>query len=204
MDPGRLFLLELRIEALITCVGSFSRVGVYKPAHQFLRLLGLMAATLQSEYDNHHMHPIQWYLKQRLTPATHRLCHHIFINRDLVHTFSWGLDRQHLSLGILFTSPSTIITITMDASMEGWGSHYIVPGSDTALYSGLWTREERQLHISVLELRAVHLALLQLEQEVLDQMILIESDNMAIVINQSQGYTPTRGQQRVGRLPVVQ
>ena len=63
-DLGRLYLLELRIQALMACVGSFSRVGAYKPAHLFLRLLGLMAATLQSvEYAHFHMRPIQWYLK---------------------------------------------------------------------------------------------------------------------------------------------
>ena len=56
MDLDRLYLPELRIQALITCVGSFSRVGAYKPAHQFLRLLGLMAATLQSvEYAHLHL-----------------------------------------------------------------------------------------------------------------------------------------------------
>ena len=46
-DLGKLYLLELRIQMLITCVGSFSNVWAYKPAHQFLRLLGLMAATWQ-------------------------------------------------------------------------------------------------------------------------------------------------------------
>ena len=48
MDLDGLYLPELRIQTLITCVGSFSRVGKYKPAHQFLRLQGLMAANLQS------------------------------------------------------------------------------------------------------------------------------------------------------------
>ena len=52
--------------------------------------------------------------------------------------------------------------------MEGWGSHCIVSGSVMALFSNLWTADERQLHINVLELRAVHLTLLYLEQEVLD------------------------------------
>ena len=71
----------------------------------------------------------------------------------------------------------------------GVGSHCIIPGSGTALYSDLWTREKHQLYISVLELRAVHLTLLQLEQEVLGQRILIESNNMATVsyINKQEG-----------------
>ena len=59
--------------------------------------------------------------------------------------------------------------------MEGWGGHCIEPGSGTALYSDLWTREKHQLHINVLELRAVRLTLVHLEQEVLGQTILIKS-----------------------------
>ena len=53
-----------------------------------------------------------------------------------------------------------------------------MPGSGTALFSNLWTADECQLHINVLELRAV-LTLLHLEQEVLGQTILIKSDNTA-------------------------
>ena len=67
------------------------------------------------------MRPIQWYLKQRWTHTTHGLHHLIFVNRDLVHSL-WWLDRSHLSQGMSFTFPNTTITITTDASMEGWGS----------------------------------------------------------------------------------
>ena len=42
-----------------------------------------------------------------------------------------------------------------------------MPVSITVLHSGLWTREERQLHIKVLE---------HLEYELLGQSVLIESD----------------------------
>ena len=40
-DLGRLYLLEMRIQALTAYVRSFSKVGayMYKPAHQFLDLL---------------------------------------------------------------------------------------------------------------------------------------------------------------------
>ena len=84
--------------------------------------------------------------------------------------------------------PNTI-TITMDASMEGCGGHCIVPGLGTVLYSDLWTRDESQLHINVLELKAVDLTLLHLEQKVLCQKILIEVNNTATMtyINRQGG-----------------
>ena len=65
--------------------------------------------------------------------------------------------------------------------MEGWGGHCRLPGPTTAHYSGLWLKAECRLHINVLELRAVRLMLLHLEQELLGQSVLIESDNTATV-----------------------
>ena len=60
-------------------------------------------------------------------------------------------------------------------SMEGWGGHCQLPGSETAFYSGLRTNTECQLHINVLELWAVCLTLFHL----FSQSVLIESDNVA-------------------------
>ena len=50
-----------------------------------------------------------------------------------------------------------------------------------ALYSGLWSKSECRLYINVLELKAVRLTLLHLQQEILGQTVLIESDNTATV-----------------------
>ena len=55
MDLARIFLPEARKDALI-CAPSFRKVGSYRPAHQFLRLLGLMAATLPGKVVQHHSH----------------------------------------------------------------------------------------------------------------------------------------------------
>ena len=55
MDLGRWYLLEEWIDGLLALVRSFSRVGQYKPALQYLSLLGLMTATLQMvEYAHLH------------------------------------------------------------------------------------------------------------------------------------------------------
>ena len=135
------------------------------------------------------MHSIQWYLKCSWNHVTHGLRHPIFVTKDLVQALqSWSV-REHLSQEMHFTLPSTTVTLTMDASMEGWGSHCRLPGSTMALYSALWSRPECQLHINVLELQAVCTTLLQLEQEIFSQTVLIESDNMATVsyINKQGG-----------------
>ena len=66
----------------------------------------------------------------------------IFVNKDMVPSLRWWLDRHRLSQGMPFTFPDTIITIITDASMERWGSHCIVPRSGMALFSDLWTVDE--------------------------------------------------------------
>ena len=71
--------------------------------------------------------------------------------------------------------------------MERWGGHCIVPGSGTALFSNLLTIDEWQLHINVLELRAVHLTLMHLEQDVLGQKILIKSNMATLSYINKQG-----------------
>ena len=48
----------------------------------------------------------------------------------------------------------TFLTIITDASTQGWGAHM----GDSQI-AGVWTRSERELHINVLDLRAVILAL---------------------------------------------
>ena len=49
---------------------------------------------------------------------------------------------------------STEFTIFTDASTQGWGTHM----GDSQI-AGVWTHSERELHINVLERRAVILAL---------------------------------------------
>ena len=51
-------------------------------------------------------------------------------------------------------NPYLTFTIFTDASTQGWGAHM----GDSQI-AGVWTRSERELHIIVLELRAVILAL---------------------------------------------
>jgi hypothetical protein len=53
-------------EAMIACIKIFLRMGQYKPAHQFLCLLGLMASCLLVvKWVRLFMRPIQWHVKDR-------------------------------------------------------------------------------------------------------------------------------------------
>ena len=128
-DLGRLYLAEEWIDGLLALVRFFWKVGVHKPALLFLSLLGLMAVMLQSvEYAHLCMCPIQWYLKHHWNHVTHGLHQQVLVNKDLVQALRWWSDREHLSQGMPFILPNTTITITTDASMEGWGGHCRMSG----------------------------------------------------------------------------
>ena len=63
-----------------------------------------------------------------------------------------------------------------DASQKGWGAHL-----NEIVLSGLWSNKEAQLHINVLELKAVLLALKGLQEHLQGQTVLICSDNSTVV-----------------------
>ena len=63
-----------------------------------------------------------------------------------------------------------------DASQKGRGAHL-----NEIVLSGLWSNKEAQLHINVLELKAVLLALKGFQEHLQGQRVLICSDNSTVV-----------------------
>ena len=71
-----------------------------------------------------------------------------------------------------------------DASNEGWGAHL-----DQRSTKGLWSDQEKRLHINVLELKAVSLALRNFKDQCQNQTVLVAMDNSTVVacINKEGG-----------------
>ena len=118
-------------------------------------LLGMLAFIVQ--ILSHYRHLLQPLLKPQLL-GSHQ-------NRDKPHTippqFKTGL-LPWLEPGILqhtqqFGRTDTPVHLWTDASLTGWGGH--TEGEST---SGEWDSLERELHINVLEVRAVRLSILSL------------------------------------------
>jgi len=169
-------------------------------------MLGLMASTIQVvSYAHLHMRPVQWYIKDHWNLRDlnkTRLKIPILIRADLVSALQWWTVPANLAIGRPFVAPSPTVTVTTDASMEGWGGHALVAGSETALFSDLWSPEERHLHINVLELRAVILTLSRLKHLLRDQTVRIECDNTTTVayINHQGGVHSRAQNQETMRL----
>ena len=67
---------------------------------------------------------------------------------------------------------------------EGWGAHL-----DQRSTQGLWSDQEKRLHINVLELKVVSLALRNYKDQCQDQTVLVATDNSTVVayINKQGG-----------------
>ena len=181
MDVGKVFLPPPRTEALLKCVRTFLRVGQYKPAHQFLRLLGLMASCLAVvPYARLYMRPIQWHVKDRWNP-TKGLNAPIMVNMALTEHLQWWLSPTNLQQGVLLSPPAHTLTVTTDASLQGWGGFLQRPGTSPDLVQGKWTPQEQLSHINLLELRAVRLTFELFESHLTNKSVLLESDNTSTV-----------------------
>ena len=78
------------------------------------------------------------------------------------------------------------IQLFTDASNEGWGAHL-----EQSSTQGLWSPQEKGLHINVLELKAVFLALRHFKDQCQDQTVLVAMDNSTVV-----AYIPFRARKR--------
>ena len=76
------------------------------------------------------------------------------------------------------------IQLFTDASNKGWGTHL-----EQSSTQGLWSPQEKGLHINVLELKAVFLALRHFKDQCQDQTVLLATDNSTVVayINKQGG-----------------
>ena len=121
------------------------------------------------------MRPFQWYLKsQRKFPQS--LDQRIPLTGNFLKHLKWWEDLQDLMTGAPIHPHVHSTLVFTDASKKGWGAHL----NDLVL-SGLWSNKESQLHINVLELKAVLLALKGLQEHLQGQKVLICSDNSTVV-----------------------
>ena len=63
-----------------------------------------------------------------------------------------------------------------DASNIGWGAHW-----NTLTVYGVWTTNKKTLHINVLELEAIHRAMLHWLRKLMGLTVLVASENSTVV-----------------------
>ena len=78
----------------------------------------------------------------------------ITITHEAVTDLRWWSEPDNLLVGTPFTTPAPDVTITSDASNEGWGATF-----EGRTMAGRWRGEHEGKHINWLEMEAVRLTL---------------------------------------------
>ena len=129
------------------------------------------------------MRPFQWYLRSHWK-FPQSLDKSIPVTRNFLNYLKWWEDLQNLMAGAPLHPHVHNTLVFTDASQKGWGAHL-----NQIVLSGLWSNKEAQLHINVLELKAVLLALKGFQENLQGQSVLICSDNSTVVsyLNKEEG-----------------
>ena len=141
----------------------------------FLRLLGII--NHMAEYiplGRLYLRPLQFYLLSFHQDLRSNL-EAILPIRPALRLALWPwTDATWLSTRVPLRRPDPSTSVSTDASLVGWGAHW-----GDRLLSGQWSPEETQLHISILELRAIRQTLLALSEDLAGQTVRIMTDSIS-------------------------
>ena len=119
--------------------------------------------------------PFQWYLKTHWK-YPQSLDMTIPCSEILKSHLSWWRDPSNVLIGSPLHAEEHNLLLFTDASVKGWGAHL-----ENQTVSGLWSDTEKNLHINVLELKAVFLAIRSFQSHLVNKRVLVASDNATVV-----------------------
>jgi len=183
LTTGTVFPTPKNLVKLSTVVQFFLRVQE-ATAQQWLTLTGTLGAQeAMISYGRLHLRPLQLFLNSHWKRERSDLTVVIPVPTELRWVLLWWAQEQNLTAGVPMLPISFSTRIFTDASTKGWGAH-----CNSSLAQGKWSQEETQLHINLLEMRAVKQALLAF-RPLQGQGVLIATDNMTVVsyINKQGG-----------------
>lgn len=135
------------------------------------RLLGKMVSTFGiTPWSRLHSRELHWLL----LPFQRALRDTLLLRIQLPPTVLCSLLRwtpDSIFRGSCFREPRRI-QLTTDASLTGWGAHLL-----HHMTQGRWSAQKSLLNINLLELRAIHLALIHFQDLVEGKDVLVLTDN---------------------------
>ena len=122
------------------------------------------------------MRPIQLHLLAFWSHASMDLEAFIPITRHLKSHLQWWLNPANTMKGRSLQHKHTQITISTDASKQGYGGHV-----GNHYIQGTWSESQQKLHINLLELEAVFLTMKHFLPILKNNTVLIRSDSTTVV-----------------------
>ena len=176
----------------ILAVQEGARVLLGSPlssARAWLVFLGYLASLVDLvPWCRYHMRDLQFHLLRYFDPASGDLRLMVPLSSEVIPAIQWWLSETHLTVGVIFRPPKESAILITDASLSGWGATL---GAHQV--AGFWSGEWLHRHINVLELEAVHRAVLHFAPQLLNRCVLLKTDNTTVVayLNR-QGGTRSR------------
>ena len=186
-DAGKVFPSLARVEKFLSVVERFCAMES-PPAQLWQVILGHLASLERLVPHGHlRMRSLQWQLKTHWSPESDPPSLPVALPEEVRRDLSWWMVRDHL-MGVRFGTPAPDLHLYSDASSSGWGAHLLdqnVPG--------VWSNQEKLLHISLLEMKALFLGLQAFREDVIGHHVTAMCDNSTVVayVNK-QGGTVSR------------
>ena len=172
---GKVFPSLARVEKFLTVAERFCSMQS-PPAQLWQVILGHLASLERLvPHGRLRMRSLQWHLKSQWSPESDPPSLPVALPEEARRDLSWWMVRDHLLVGVRFGTPAPDLHLYSDASSSGWGAHLLDQN-----VSGVWSAQEKLLHINLLEMKALFLAL-QAFQEVTGHHVTAMCDNSTVV-----------------------
>ena len=185
---GMVFPSLARVEKFLTVAERFCTMQS-PPAQLWQVVLGHLASLeWLVPHGRLRMRSLQWHLKSQWSPESDPPSLPVALPEEARRDLSWWMVRDHLLVGVRFGTPAPDLHLYSDASSSGWGAHLLDQN-----VSGVWSAQEKLLHINLLEMKALFLALQAFQEDVAGHHVTAMCDNSTVVayINK-QGGTVSR------------
>ena len=185
---GKVFPSLARVEKFLTVAERFCTMQS-PPAQLWQVVLGHLASLERLvPHGRLRMRSLQWHLKSQWSPESDPPSLPVALPEEARRDLSWWMVRDHLLVGVRFGTPAPDLHLYSDTSSSGWGAHLLDQN-----VSGVWSTQEKVLHINLLEMKALFLALQAFQEDVAGHHVTAMCDNSTVVayINK-QGGTVSR------------
>ena len=185
---GKVFPFLARVEKFLTVAERFCTMQ--SPPAQFWQVVLGHLASLERlvPHGQLRMRSLQWHLKSQWSPESDPPSLPVALPEEARRDLSWWMVRDHLLVGVRFGTPAPDLHLYSDASSSGWGAHLLDQN-----VSGVWSAQEKLLHINLLEMKALFLALQAFQEDVAGHHVTAMCNNSTVVayVNK-QGGTVSR------------
>ena len=186
-EAGKVFPSLARVKKFLTVAESFCTMDA-PLAHLWQVILGHLASLdWLVPHSRLRMRSLQWYLKAHWSPESGPPSLPVPLPQEVKWDLSWWMVRDHLLTGVQFGTPAPDLHLYSDTSCSGWGAHLL-----DQHVSGVWSDQEKLLHINLLKMKALFLGLQVFREDVISHHVTAMCDNSTVVAYVKQGGTVSR------------